>query len=142
MRKRASRALSALLAAVLMISNTSSVSASGGLGGVVINEVCPSNRKLLEDSDGDFSDWIELYNSGSKTVSLGGAYLSDDPDQPDKWRLPDIRLKPKEYLIVFCSDKDRTSGELHTSFKLSAGDERSEERRVGKECRSRWSPYH
>ena len=123
MRKRASRALSALLAAVLMISNTSSVSASGGLDGVVINEVCPSNRKLLEDSDGDSSDWIELYNSGSKTVSLGGAYLSDDPDQPDKWRLPDVRLKPKEYLIVFCSDKDRTSGELHTSFKLSAGDE-------------------
>src|SRR2546429_4587251 len=24
----------------------------------------------------------------------------------------------------------------------SAGDHRSEERRVGKECRSRWSPYH
>ena len=23
-----------------------------------------------------------------------------------------------------------------------AGDPRSEERRVGKECRSRWSPYH
>ena len=23
-----------------------------------------------------------------------------------------------------------------------AGDYRSEERRVGKECRSRWSPYH
>ena len=23
-----------------------------------------------------------------------------------------------------------------------AGDKRSEERRVGKECRSRWSPYH
>ena len=26
------------------------------------------------------------------------------------------------------------------AFALSA--ERSEERRVGKECRSRWSPYH
>ena len=25
---------------------------------------------------------------------------------------------------------------------VSAGDVRSEERRVGKECRSRWSPYH
>src|SRR2546425_4812603 len=25
---------------------------------------------------------------------------------------------------------------------LSHGRERSEERRVGKECRSRWSPYH
>ena len=33
------------------------------------------------------------------------------------------------------------------SFKKSDGgcascDDRSEERRVGKECRSRWSPYH
>src|SRR3712207_8972756 len=26
--------------------------------------------------------------------------------------------------------------------ELLATDERSEERRVGKECRSRWSPYH
>ena len=26
--------------------------------------------------------------------------------------------------------------------KAAAGVERSEERRVGKECRSRWSPYH
>ena len=25
---------------------------------------------------------------------------------------------------------------------LNADDVRSEERRVGKECRSRWSPYH
>ena len=25
---------------------------------------------------------------------------------------------------------------------LTADDVRSEERRVGKECRSRWSPYH
>ena len=26
--------------------------------------------------------------------------------------------------------------------RLFASDARSEERRVGKECRSRWSPYH
>ena len=26
--------------------------------------------------------------------------------------------------------------------KIDGGDARSEERRVGKECRSRWSPYH
>ena len=25
---------------------------------------------------------------------------------------------------------------------MGGGDDRSEERRVGKECRSRWSPYH
>ena len=29
-----------------------------------------------------------------------------------------------------------------TLLRMVAGEERSEERRVGKECRSRWSPYH
>src|SRR3989441_6454339 len=29
-----------------------------------------------------------------------------------------------------------------TQARISAGHDRSEERRVGKECRSRWSPYH
>ena len=28
------------------------------------------------------------------------------------------------------------------TVNLSPADDRSEERRVGKECRSRWSPYH
>ena len=32
------------------------------------------------------------------------------------------------------------SKERHTEIAVEAG--RSEERRVGKECRSRWSPYH
>ena len=31
--------------------------------------------------------------------------------------------------------------EHEPSFKVNT-DRRSEERRVGKECRSRWSPYH
>src|SRR5258707_13983862 len=31
---------------------------------------------------------------------------------------------------------------LTTSLRNEAKRERSEERRVGKECRSRWSPYH
>ena len=31
---------------------------------------------------------------------------------------------------------------LHRGVRLSVGLNRSEERRVGKECRSRWSPYH
>src|SRR2546422_5433050 len=31
---------------------------------------------------------------------------------------------------------------LHRVFAIGESVERSEERRVGKECRSRWSPYH
>ena len=33
-------------------------------------------------------------------------------------------------------------GSLALAFATVATDDRSEERRVGKECRSRWSPYH
>jgi len=35
---------------------------------------------------------------------------------------------------------ERTTG--LTDLGGTAHEERSEERRVGKECRSRWSPYH
>ena len=36
-----------------------------------------------------------------------------------------------------------TQRELRTPYRWYGGREnRSEERRVGKECRSRWSPYH
>ena len=31
---------------------------------------------------------------------------------------------------------------LLAAMRLGLGYQRSEERRVGKECRSRWSPYH
>ena len=34
------------------------------------------------------------------------------------------------------------TGEVHTMDFLADTVARSEERRVGKECRSRWSPYH
>ena len=33
-------------------------------------------------------------------------------------------------------------GNCKVTLKATVGKKRSEERRVGKECRSRWSPYH
>src|SRR2546430_5635829 len=35
-----------------------------------------------------------------------------------------------------------SGGNFHGQPLAMAADQRSEERRVGKECRSRWSPYH
>ena len=37
---------------------------------------------------------------------------------------------------------DLTTTDTLTGEPQSASNSRSEERRVGKECRSRWSPYH
>ena len=40
---------------------------------------------------------------------------------------------------IACMDR---LGILSYSYRAATAAERSEERRVGKECRSRWSPYH
>ena len=44
---------------------------------------------------------------------------------------------------IVVTDIDVEGGEKTVSeVKEKGGEARSEERRVGKECRSRWSPYH
>ena len=45
------------------------------------------------------------------------------------------KLRKLEYFLKDAKDKGAT-------MLITEGLTRSEERRVGKECRSRWSPYH
>ncbi|MCH8494247.1 MAG: CotH kinase family protein, partial [Balneolales bacterium] len=92
---------------------------------VQINEVMSSNSNVIADEDGDFEDWIELYNSGSEPVNLSGFGLSDNYNQPYKWVIPEITIQPDQYLIIWASGKDRTdpSSELHTNYSISADGE-------------------
>ena len=46
------------------------------------------------------------------------------------------------YLGSGISFTDRQAVKRDLRIMIKAGTTRSEERRVGKECRSRWSPYH
>jgi len=55
---------------------------------IVINEVMASNVSSFPDPQGDFDDWIELYNAGDTSISLAGMYLTDDLEAPTKWRIP------------------------------------------------------
>ncbi len=97
---------------------------------VVINEVMASNTKTLADPQGDFDDWIELYNAGDTPVDLTGMYLTDDPAVPRKWRIPaglsglrgGMSIAPKGYLIVWADGEVLDAG-LHANFKLGADGE-------------------
>lgn len=93
--------------------------------GVVINEVLSSNTTINTDEDGDYQDWVELYNNGAAAVNLNGYGLTDDPSTPFKWVFPNVNIGAGEYLLIFCSDKNRTTpGQpLHTNWKISAGGE-------------------
>lgn len=92
---------------------------------VIISEFMADNKKTLADEDGEFSDWIELYNTNATSVNLAGWALTDDPDRQERWLLPSTNLPPQGLLVVFASGKNRaTPGrQLHTDFSLRASGE-------------------
>lgn len=98
---------------------------TGGYANPSISEFMASNDATIQDDDGEFSDWIEIHNSGEESMSLAGWYLTDDATEKTKWQFPAVTLNADGYLVVFASDEDRRdpSAALHTNFKLSAGGE-------------------
>ena len=92
---------------------------------VMISELVASNDHGLRDDDSDRSDWVELFNSGDLAAHLEGWYLTDDANDLQKWRFPDVTLDPGQFLVVFASGKDRTEPlrPLHTNFRLDVDGE-------------------
>ena len=92
---------------------------------VIISEFMADNKKTLADEDGQYPDWIELYNTSAATVNLAGWALTDDPTRQQLWVLPATNLTAKGFLVVFASGKNRAvpGSPLHTDFSLKASGE-------------------
>lgn len=90
-----------------------------------LNEVMASNSTTIADEDGEFGDWIEIYNSGDLPLSLAGYGLSDNYNNPYKWVFPDTTLEAGAFILIWATNKDRTipGAELHTNFAISAAGE-------------------
>ena len=73
------------------------------------------------DRGGNFLDTANAYTKGHSEKVIGD-YFKDHPSRRDRTVIA----------TKFC-------GNMHPNDPNGG---RSEERRVGKECRSRWSPYH
>lgn len=87
---------------------------------VVINEFSASNLTQFADNYQDFEDWIELYNTGTSTVSLTGYYLSDDTINALKYQIPsNVNITAGGYVRFWCSGRNLSAGtNYHTNFKL------------------------
>jgi hypothetical protein len=92
---------------------------------VVISEFMADNKNTLADQDGAFPDWIEIYNSSTSSVNLGGWALTDDPTHAVRWTFPSTKFAAKGYMVVFASGTNRTAlGQpLHADLKLNASGE-------------------
>ena len=55
---------------------------------LVVNEVMSSNLDQFLDPSTNYGGWIELYNISNRAAGLNSCYLSDDPDNLKKWRMP------------------------------------------------------
>ncbi len=87
---------------------------------VVINELQPVNTTTVTDQDGEYDDWIELYNLSESTKDISGYFLSDNKDHFSKWQFPSGTSIPgKGYLIIW-ADNDSAQLGLHANFKLSS----------------------
>lgn len=87
---------------------------------VVINEFLAENQTTLADPQGEFDDWIELYNSSAQEFDLTGCFLSDSIDDPRKWQFPDgTKIAAGAYLIVWADEDGLATEGLHANFKLS-----------------------
>ncbi|MEM1122297.1 MAG: CotH kinase family protein [Bacteroidota bacterium] len=89
---------------------------------VVINEFMAGNGSSLADEYGEYDDWIEIYNAGDVIAPIHRYFLSDDPENPTKWQMPNTILNPGQYLLVWADDSPE-QGANHTNFKLNKSGE-------------------
>lgn len=66
---------------------------------VVVNEIMADNEAAVADQDGEFEDWIELYDIFlADPVDLSGWYLSDNYSNLAKWAFPDWHDHCRQWL--------------------------------------------
>jgi len=92
---------------------------------LVITEYMADNETTIADGDGNYRDWIEIYNPTDDTISLDGWYLTDDlGDTGHWWPFPsDAVIGDHDYLLVFASGASPgyvdSLGYMHTTFALN-----------------------
>ena len=89
---------------------------------LIITEVMAVNTAAVPDENGEYKDYIEIYNSGDEDINLKGVGLSDRSDRI-KFLFPDYNLKAKSFVVVFASNKNKIDAKLgifHAKFKLSS----------------------
>jgi len=87
---------------------------------VAFNEIMAKNDAAVMDQNGEYDDWIELYNTSNHRINLSDLYLSDNKNDKLKWRFPiNASIDSHSELIVW-TDGDSTQQGLHTNFKLAA----------------------
>ncbi len=88
---------------------------------ILINEAMSSNNAFITDEEGDYPDWLELYNPGDTAVDLANWGLSDKKGTPGKWLFPQVSIGPKSWMLIFADSKDRKQAVAHWETVVRRG---------------------
>jgi len=91
--------------------------------GVFISEVMVENRTYDKQSEEGYCDWVELYNGSDRSVNLSDYHLSDDEEDLQKCRLPDLQVDPGCYVVIYCCDNSCGKAK-HIDLSLNASHEK------------------
>jgi len=106
---------------IIIIPNTNSSHIKKG--NLYISKILAKNDSLKTDDNGEYSDYIEIYNGYSYKINLNNYYLSDNEYDTKKWSFPSIDINPKETLTIYATGNDKCDIDkriCHTNFKLSS----------------------
>jgi uncharacterized protein (TIGR03437 family) len=84
------------------------------------------NNDTYQDPDepGAYDDWFEVFNPGVTAVDMSGMYITDNLNNPTKWKIPNgVTIPPRGYLVFMADDNQTTQGARHTSFSLNGDGE-------------------
>jgi len=84
-----------------------------------ITEVLAVNNFTLSDNAGDYDDWFEIYNGGTKAINLQGMYVADLLNSNKMFELPSITIAGGDYIVLW-ADNEIDEGPLHTNFRLTS----------------------
>ena len=80
---------------------------------IIINEVAQSNANWIADENGDYGDYIELYNAGATAQDISGWGLTDLPTNKFKWVFPSgTSMAAGSHLLIFADDKNKSVSNL------------------------------
>ena len=94
---------------------------TGGYEGLIISEVMAANSSAVTDENGEYPDWIEIWNSTDHEINMEGLGLSDRNDSI-RFLFPKVTLAPGGRAVVFCSNTNQSIAgrPFHAKFKLSS----------------------
>lgn len=89
---------------------------------LVATEVTVANIDQTIDYSFNYGAWLELYNKAEENVSLGNIYISDNPEQMDKFCLPSTygTIAPGKYACIFF-DHNSADGTYGSTARKQVG---------------------